>query len=336
MKKGLIITLYGIVPLFAFVSLYFLLQAAVEDFTLTGIARSDLYRLANVNADIPADTELTSGGDAVMFREAPIGLMALPVGTHGVIQKDLSDDSAQLVNLSRVILDPALLENRTHFSPITGKEPLVLILHTHNSEHFLSPMEIPGDIVLPDGVTALFREDAYSRETVMDVGETFASVGKENGIGVIHCTIQHDENLNTAWQASAATVAAYLKAFPSIRYIIDIHRDTLSDSNGNWISPLTPDGKTAQVRIAVGSDYEHETHADYVKNLTLAMTWKEYIDEQQASLCLPISFVNQSLNQELSAGFLTLYVGSEGSTFEQAKSGAVRTAEIFCMMLKNQ
>ena len=66
------------------------------------------------------------------------------------------------------------------------------------------------------------------------------------------------------------------------------------------------------------------------------MTFKEKMDAAAPGLSFPIKLVNQTLNQQLSTGYLTLSIGSEGSDPEQIKSGAQRAAAIFAKTIQFQ
>lgn len=303
------------------------LHVSVRDLTLTGIARSDFQLLTK-----PVTSLQTSAKPTV--QETPPPPSDKNEKKVYILEKDLSDESAKLINMSTVNLSPEILEKRIEHTP-TKEKPLVLIVHTHTDEYYVNRLSLENDESCPEGAVAISDEKNESIDCVIDAGKAFANALRTNGVNVIHCTLPSGERTD-AWEENKKTVAAYLAAYPSIEFVLDIHSDFRRDGNGNIISPVTQDGKSAQFSILVGSDSENKEHIFYEENLALAMGYKERLDEQEKGLALPVILVNQSLNQELCKGFLTINIGSEGSDPEKIESGANRAAKVFADMILGQ
>ena len=238
------------------------------------------------------------------------------------------------------------LMNRTSFSveledyierdfPIgapSEEGPLVLIVHTHGTEAYL-----------PDGVDYYLPEEDFRsrdpRETVVAVGEVIAEALEMLGIGVVHDTTMHDaDNFNYAYTHSATAVKQYLKEYPSIRYVIDVHRDSIFGTNDVCGKTLTTaEGiETAQLMLVVGTDESGSSHPNWKKNLTVAAHLQQRFNTLYPTLARPVNLREHGFNQWLSAGSLILEVGSCGNTLTEAKRAGVFFATAFADLLAEQ
>ncbi|MGN0614396.1 MAG: stage II sporulation protein P, partial [Porcipelethomonas sp.] len=143
--------------------------------------------------------------------------------------------------------------------------PQVLIMHTHTTESF-EPYE--RDFFDP---SFNYRTTDPSKNTVM-VGDEITKQLEDAGIGVIHDTTIHDyPSYNGSYERSAETVKKILKENPTIKVVLDIHRDAVGTSE-NIIQPTaTINGKkAAQVMIISGCDDGTLDMPDYMKNFRFA------------------------------------------------------------------
>ena len=107
---------------------------------------------------------------------------------------------------------------------LTEDGPAVLIVHSHGSESYEK--------------TEDYKESSAYRTldvgyNVVSVGERIAQVLEENGVGVIHDKTLHDyPSYNNAYGQSRLSVSDYLEKYPSIRMVLDIHRDSLETADG--------------------------------------------------------------------------------------------------------
>ena len=129
-------------------------------------------------------------------------------------------------------------------------QPVVLILHTHAQEGYRADDAPPycagtvGDAVYSDNPA----------QSVLAAGEALAGELNRNGIPAIHCTAIHGEGgtLRGAYRAAAECIQAYLKQYPSIEYVIDLHRDGILDTDGACLRTASAEGK-AQVMAVIDS-----------------------------------------------------------------------------------
>ncbi|MBQ8439233.1 MAG: stage II sporulation protein P [Clostridia bacterium] len=222
------------------------------------------------------------------------------------------------------------LLNRELLGLSQSDSPQVLILHSHTRESYLTEKRdhldgAPGD--------ATYSDDP--NENMIAVGKALADTLKQKGITAIHCTVMHDTpTLGGAYERSAETVRNYLKEYPSISYVIDLHRDAILTSEGEYIRTESSDPNTAQVMAVVGSDCNGTRHSQWEENLALALQLREALNQRLPGLCRPISLRNASYNQELAPRFLLLEIGSGANTAEEAENAARLVGETLADLLQ--
>ena len=225
------------------------------------------------------------------------------------------------------------LTNATSFSPDMKKlseiqpkalegirgtdEPLVLIVHTHGEECYT---EYVG--MYPE--TEATRTPDTSRNVVR-VGKEIKDTLSDFGIEALHCTTMHDsESFINAYSGSAASVRQYLEEYPSVRVVIDVHRDAIIRDDGESIktSAKIAGEEYAQLMFVVGTNELGHNHPYWQDNLSLALTLQKSIESTYPSLCRSINLRDVPFNQQLSSGYLLLEVGSCANTLDEALRSA--------------
>ncbi len=209
--------------------------------------------------------------------------------------------------------------------------PLVLIIHTHGTEAYSAE----GAVSYDESNVAPRTEN--TAENVVAVGSVMAAVFRENGISTLHCTILHDlESYKDSYNRAAATIKEYLEKYPSIKYVFDIHRDSLIRENGEKIRPVTEiDGEsTAQVMSVVGTDYKGAAHPNWEINLSLAATLQSRLNDSYSKLARHIYLRGASFNQQYTEGSLLLEIGSCGNTLAEAKRAGEIVAKELSQIIK--
>ena len=90
---------------------------------------------------------------------------------------------------------------------------------------------------------------------VVKVGEEIATVFRAHGFQVIHDTTLFDyPSYNGAYDRSKAAVEQWLKEYPSIKIVLDVHRDALIGTDGQVYKLVSQEAgnKVAQVMLVVG------------------------------------------------------------------------------------
>ena len=222
----------------------------------------------------------------------------------------------------REIVLPKLAVNRS---------PAVLILHTHSSESFLEN----GTTYVEGNV----GDATYSKDetrNVLALGDLLCRTLNQKGITALHCTVMHDDpSLRGSYDRAAQTVKAYLKQYPEIVLVIDLHRDAVMTSDGEFVRSVSAglDEPVAQVMAVVGTDGNGTPHDTWKRNLALAVQLRDRLNQNGASVCRPISLRNASYNQELSPMSLLLEIGTGGNAMEEAERAVLLVGEALAALL---
>lgn len=198
---------------------------------------------------------------------------------------------------------------------LTEEEPQILILHTHGSEAYTP---VPGTEVVWSGD----YRTTDTRYNVVKVGDEMAAVFGEAGISVLHDRTLYDyPSYSGAYDRALAAIQSYLAQYPSIRFILDVHRDAIEDGQGNQykvVSPIEGVGTAAQMTLVVGSDGSGLTHPDWMENLRLAVALQQDLLTEYPTLMRPLLLRNSRYNQHATTGSLLVEVGAAGNAPEEA------------------
>ena len=202
------------------------------------------------------------------------------------------------------------------FSAALSKDegPQVLILHTHGSEAYTMP---PGLEYEP---TSECRTTDCTCNVVR-VGDELAGVLEAAGLTVVHDTTLHDyPEYSGAYDRSLTTAKAYLEQYPSIQFILDVHRDAISDGNGGMYKVVSDVAgqNAAQLSFVVGTDGGGLKHPLWQENLKLAAAITQCLAEDYPTLMRPITVRNSRYNQHLTTGTLLVEVGAAGNSLDEA------------------
>lgn len=276
--------------------------------------------------DAPPDTSQPPAEE----KDAPEAGEAL---SHSIARLDLSAPSGDLFSLqNETKFTPNMATISGGALPIEGLSeiqrqygstaPAVLIIHTHGTESYLSE---GSDSI---GNNDVFRSD-NTDENVVAVGRVMAETLSRCGVGVLHSTVMYDkDDYKGAYDASAAAVRDYLKSYPSIRYIFDVHRDSIVRADGTAVAPTSElYGKSsAQVMLVAGTDEGGAAEYDWTKNLTLAALIQGKMAERFPGTVRRINLRRAAFNQGIAPGYLLIEVGSHATTLSEAKRAAAATA----------
>lgn len=146
------------------------------------------------------------------------------------------------------------------------------------------------------------------------IGDEMAAVLSQYGISVLHDRQIHDTDYNSAYDKSYSSAAAYLEQYPSISFVLDVHRDAISDAEGRQYKVVSQeDPRAAQVSIVMGSSYD-----SWMDNLRLAAAVQGHLLEQHPTLMRPIILRYYGYNQSLSTGSMLVEIGAAGNSLDEA------------------
>ena len=192
--------------------------------------------------------------------------------------------------------------------------PQVLIVHTHGSEAYTMP---PGEE---------YEASSECRTTdcnynVVRVGDEIAAALEEAGISVIHDATLHDyPQYSGAYDRSLATINSYLEQYPSISFVLDIHRDAISDGEGNMYKVVSNVAgvNAAQMTFVIGTDGGGLEHPNWRENLKLAAAVQQNLLDDYPTLMRPITVRNSRYNQHVTTGSLLVEMGAAGNSLDEA------------------
>ncbi|MBE6787086.1 MAG: stage II sporulation protein P [Ruminococcaceae bacterium] len=222
-----------------------------------------------------------------------------------------------------------LLNQKSTFKIEKSTEPQVLIMHTHTTESY---MQQQADY---------YTEEDKPRST--DNGKNMVKIGKiiteklnKSGIKTLHDKTKHDYPEYTgSYGRSAQTVSAYLKKYPSIKVVIDLHRDSVTQDGKKAKLVTKIKGKNAaQVMLVMGSNSSTNEYPNWEKNLSLAVKFQQKLELNYPTLARPLLLRTAKYNQNLTTGSMLLEVGTEANTMAEAEYSAELVANALIKTLE--
>jgi len=242
---------------------------------------------------------------------APITPSAPQAPTLPVFSRSDADNITINCSFSYEADLPGLLTKPLDWN-LTGEEPTVLIVHSHGSESYAPTGEYSE-------ISPYHTLD--TDYNMISVGTYLTKLLEEGGIRVLHdCTLHDNPSYNASYNNSRKSVQQYLEEYPSIRLVLDLHRDSIEDTNGNQIvqSVFAGDMSLAPLMLVVGTGQSGLDHPQWRENLALALKLQTQLENLCPGLCRNLNLRSQRFNQDLSQGALLIEVGSSGNSRQEA------------------
>ncbi len=267
---------------------------------------------------IPSDTKReTEGGGETLDEEsgtrdeerAESEEMTLAPEQSGSAEVDLSQiekGEGYVVNYSDKAVDiEGLLDRGFAGGEAVGSAaPLVLIIHTHTSEEYLGA-----------------ESDYRGLETVVSAGEAMSETANRLGVPSVHCTVIHDADDRNSYLNARETVEMMLEIYPSIKYVIDVHRISLYNG-GLPIKTVSGDKDgSAQIRLTVGA---MEEYGNWQEDLSLCLALRKSLNRDGGRVCMPVVISPSLPNGDLSRYYVMADIGACGNTVEEAMAAGKR------------
>lgn len=235
------------------------------------------------------------------FMESP---PAATVPTEPVLPDFSAEDELSLYYAAAVEPDIGKLLSRPLEWNLKENPPSVLILHTHTTEGYA---ETPG-----------WRTTEESGNMVA-IGDIVADGLTEQGIGVLHDRKLHDyPSYNGAYVRTRKSLAEYLRQYPSIRLVLDLHRDAAGEGSRQMRTQATVAGEpSAQLMIVMGTNYD-----TYQENLSLGLKLHVQLERMYPGITRPLQLRAARFNQDLCPGALLIEIGAAGNTQQEARRAA--------------
>lgn len=232
---------------------------------------------------------------------------------------DSSTACDESVFLPQTLLDKDLTMD------VTGDEPKILIYHTHSQESFAD--STPGDV--------------YG--TVIGLGNTLADIlQNQYGVAVYHDVGTYDVidgqiDRSEAYAMALPVVEEILAAYPSIKVVIDLHRDGV---NENTHLVTTINGKpTAKImffnglcRNAAGTDgYMQNPYLE--DNLAFSLKMQLKAAEKYPDFTRRIYLRSYRFNMHVAPRTLLVECGAQTNTVEEVQNAMAPLADIlYCVL----
>jgi len=203
-------------------------------------------------------------------------------------------------------------------------DPLVAVYHTHSREGFLPEL---------DAAEVERLKGAYSDDldrTVVRCGRALAAALARLEVPAVLSERVHDrEGRIGAYVRSEATVKALLRAYPSLRLLLDLHRD----SQGRDTTTVTLVGgqPAARLLLVVGKKNPH-----FEANYALALRLVRLAESEYPGLTRGIFPKRDRYNQHLSPYAALVELGGIENTMEEAVRSARLLAQVVALELRDR
>lgn len=206
-------------------------------------------------------------------------------------------------------------------------EPEVLIVHTHTTECY------DGDAM--SGENERTTNEDYN---MCEIGEIIALKLENYGIKTIHDKSIHDyPSYQGAYNRALKTIEKNINIYPSIKVVLDIHRDAYIYPDGSKLKLTTSiNGEdVAQAMLVLGTDSMGLVHNNWQSNLKFASKIQNAAEIMYPGLMRPINLRRERFNMHMTPGSVLIEIGSNGNSLTEAKRSAEYIADAIAAVLLN-
>ncbi len=305
-------------------------QAAVH------VLRSETPFFARPAEETPAENvefklipwKFTPPAPPEKVREFPIKAISInPKSPNGYITLGdiyLKNDSSKTIDLN------SYLKADMPFT-LKGDGPHVLIVHTHGSESYF-----------PAGKYTYTPDDVERTQdknfNVIRVGDEIEKILKEKGISVVHDRNIYDSpSYNGSYTRTLDAISAQMKKTPSIKVVLDIHRDAMTSKEGvKYKTSATVNGKpSAQLMLVMSTGESGLPHPNWQENLKFAIKLQCRIVNKYPGLMRPINLRKERFNMHVTSGSMLVEVGTSANSLEEALTAVRPFSEELSVLLNS-
>ena len=209
-------------------------------------------------------------------------------------------------------------------NPIKVNEPVVYIYNSHQTEEYSSSNPLDYSVKPNVMIASYIMKEYMNNNGIPAIVETanIKDFLTNNGL-----------KYNKSYVASKYYIEQALEKYSSIKYLIDLHRDSATIDKTLY----EQDGKSyARILFVVGMD-----HDGYESNLNLATSLNEKIKEKYPGISRGISKksgsnVNGIYNQDMSENAMLIEIGGVDNEIEQVYNTINAISEIIVEYIKEQ
>lgn len=211
---------------------------------------------------------------------------------------------------------------------LTGEGPTVLILHTHTTESYTQDGEDYAE-------TSAYRtlDESYN---MLSIGSRVVALLAKEGITAVQDRALHDyPSYNGSYVDARKSIQQYLKEYPTIRLVLDLHRDAAGTNANQLRTEAEVNGQTcAQLMLVMGTNAAGQKHPHWEDNLSLGLKLQAQLETQAPGITRPTILRAQRFNQDLCPGALLVEVGAAGNTHAEALLAAEQLAQAIAALAK--
>ena len=236
----------------------------------------------------------------------------------------------EIKNETTYSIDANALLNMPLDIEMSGKNPEILIVHTHGTESYTQS----------EKYNYSSKDNARCTDlnyNMIRVGDELTKELKSYGFNVVHDRTLNDyPSYNSSYAKTLEVIENYLQKYPSIKCVFDIHRDALEYEDGTKVKFTTQiDGKkVSQVMIVCGSDGLGLENPNWQHNLSLALKIQNCLNEKYPGFMRPVNLRKERFNMHKTKGSLIFEVGTHGNTLDEALGACKYLAEGIAQVLK--
>lgn len=209
---------------------------------------------------------------------------------------------------------------------LSQSKPLILLYHTHGSE--------------------TYREEGGKTGSVLEVGKALKKeLEKVYGIRVIHDTSIYDMvngelDRNAAYDYAGDGVALALKKHPSVKVVLDLHRDSVQESIR--LASKIKGKDTAQIMFFNGVSRLKSGELGYLynpnkrDNLAFSLQMQLLAAKYYPDLTRKIYIKGYRYNLHLAKRSMLVEVGAQNNTLSEAKNAMKPLAELLYRLLSGE
>ena len=196
-----------------------------------------------------------------------------------------------------------------------SKEPQILIYHTHAHEWFAD------------------SKDGVQSDTIVGVGDELTRILEDDyGYNVIHYV--HHYSAKTCYNDALPDIKAILKKYPSIKMVLDVHRDGVSEKNDTHTSVTI--GNTTMCKLmffngmccTTDGPIKGYANPNLQTNLALSLQMRLYAMETFPQLTKYNFLKSWRYNMHLMGRYSLVEVGDNNNTVSEAKAAMKPLADI--------
>ena len=284
-----------------------LFPSDILSYASIGFFKEDIKELNSQSVIAKEDTENEEKNEEILVNAKSVTTKELSLSNETTYKIDIESFISKSINYNAV-----------------SSEPKILIMHTHGSESYIDQ-------------SSTYRSEDKNKNMVY-IGNVIENELKKRGISVIHDTTLCDmPSYNNSYVKAQELIGSYIKKYPSIEFVFDIHRDAISDKDGVPTKLICEnDPNCAQAMIVCGTDLLGLNHPYWQDNLTLGLKIQKKATEKYPGLLRNLNLRKERFNMHMTKGSLIFEIGTYANSLNEAKNCAIKLSDAVSEVVLNK